>query len=359
MKIFLPFIGICLIAASMQIAHAVLDGRATVITVENTYTFSDGEYALGFVHFKNGFTVPAGQKAYVGVIPRVNGPIDLNQTGVLYLSAPLRLGPAATGFTNGGAICTNDGNQGVITMESNTDLTKQLVFKNSMVLDLGSYALTLRGDGASRGSLMIDNTVSQTVMLRNGWLRGVQDFTTGFGPRLRATTPTAGRHGFHFKDLDVRFTLEGTMTGTGYDLMFSGYKNVITGLRSSLIHLRAGLYLNDLTNVTLNPGLELRLNTTLTSSYFSIGHGSSLTLDAATFSYNKALTLPAPYLAKNMISAINVNNTSILRGLGEGSDAQVTIGADSSYDYDAFIDVAPHATLVLDNVLLVNNNQAR
>lgn len=335
---------------------AVLDGRATVITQETTYTFTHGEYALGFVAFNKGFNVPAGATIYLGTLLPVNGPINLNKTGRICLSAPLRFGAASTGFVDGGIIATQDGAQGVISFGSNTDLTEQLVLENSMRIDLNLKRLTLRSDGSNRGALMIDHTESQTVTLRNGTLAGVEDFATGFGPRLRGSSVAVGRHGYCLSNIETQFTADATMTVTGCDLVFQGVYNRIQCPRQGIVHLRAALYLDDLAQVSVGQGVEMRLETALTSSYFSIGHAASLLLNNATFSYNKAVSFPAPYLAKKMITALVAQGASTVRALSSGVDAQFVIGGGVTHDYDAFVDVYPYSSLRFDNVIFVNKN---
>jgi len=347
----------CLLGLEQPRLRADLDGRVTSVYCGSNYVFSHGESALGKVFFTQGFTVTAGATIYLGINQPVSGPINLNQTGRIIFTDSLVLGLNATGFINGGVLATVDGTQGIVSFNSHTDITQQLTLQNSMRFDLNGYSLRLRSDGGNRGSLMLDNTVSQTLVLRNGYLRGVEDFVTGFAPRLRANQPVGGRHGYCFKDIGAQFLTDGVMTGTTYDLIFRGFNNSIETVRQGLVLLGKGLYIEDMSQILLNAGVELRLDTTLGSSYFAMGHGSSLRMKDASFSYAKSITIPSPYLPKSMIATIGAQQgVCTLRALGAGSDATLRFGGSLSHDYDAFIDIFPSATLQFDNVALINQN---
>jgi len=338
----------------------VLDGRSSIKYLSSHYTFTDGQSALGYVYFAKGFTVPAGQHVYLDILYPVDGPIDLNGTGKITLSAPLRIGSASSGFVNGGVVETIDGSPGHIIFENDMLLTKQLTFNNSMVLDLGLHLLTLSSSSTNRGSLMIDNTVSQTITLRNGVVRGAEDFATGFGSRLRGSSALGGRrHRYACSNVDFYLTTEGTMTMTGVDFScIAGSNNMFCPLTGNVNH-HAGLYIEDAAALLLHNGLNFSLNTDLSTSYFSIGHGSILSLNNATFAYTKPLTIPSPYLSKDMVSSLIIQGASSLQGLGTGSDRTLTLGGSVTHDYDPFIDIYPASTLLLNDVEVVNNNVLR
>jgi hypothetical protein len=346
-----------LVALCGQPLQALLDGTASSVYCGSTYVFSHGESAVGKVFLTQGFTVTAGATIYLGINQPVSGPINLNKTGRIVLTDTLILGLNSTGFVNGGILTTPDGSQGIVSFNSHTDITQQIVLQSSMRFDLNGYSLRLRSDGSNRGAFMIDNSLSQTLMLRNGYLRGVEDFATGFAPRLRANTPIGGRHGYYLKDIKAQFLRDGTMTGTGYDLIFKGFNNSIECIRQSLVLLGKGLYVEDMSQIVLNAGVELRLDTTLSASYFAMGHGSSLALRDAIFSYTKPISIPSPYLAKNMIATLSAQQGScVVRALGAGGNTMLTLGGSLDYDYDPFIDIFPSATLQFDNVALINQS---
>lgn len=341
-------------------APTFLDGRVLPVCVDSMYTFTDGEYALGSVYFRQGFEVPAGKTAYIGVNKPIGGPINLNGTGKIILSDTLTLGPASSGFTNGGIVMTTDGNEGVISFGAHTDLSQQLILKNSMRFDLNGYVLQLRSDGSNHGALMIDNTISQTLSVRNGYLRGIEDFSGGFVPRLRATTPLlgGGRHGYAFKNITMQFMTDGTMTATSFDLNFKGFNNNFECINQAVVLLGKGLYIDDLAQLTLNSGIELRLDTTLASSYFFMGHGSVLALKNAIFSYNKSVVIPSPSLTKDMISTLSIEEgVCKIRALGLDDDRHFIVGGSSgAYDHDIQLDIFPAALMQLENVAFINNN---
>lgn len=336
-----------------------LDGRSSIKYLSTEYTFTDGECALGYVYFSKGFSVPAGQQAYLDIIPPVGGAINLNGTGTLVLHSPLRLDSSSTGFVSGGNVKTSDGSEGLIVFNNNTVLPEPLTFENSMLLDFEGNQFTFSSTGTDRGCLMIDNVVSQTVTLRNGKIIGVEDFATGFGPKLRGSAITSGRHGYACSNTDLYLTTEGTMTMTGVDLVCAAGFNNMYCPYSGQVMLHDGLYINDSAALHVNEGLTLALNTNLTSSYFSIGHGSSLLLNNATFAYNKSLAFPSPYLPKDMVSSLIIQGASALQALGAGDDCRILFGGSTNYDYDPFIDVYPGGVLSLDNVVVVNNNTLR
>ena len=338
----------------------VLDGRSSIKYLSSHYTFTDGQSALGYVYFAKGFTVPEGQRAYLDILYPVDGPIDLNGSGKIILKSPLRIGPGSDGFINGGVIETSNGDVGRIVFENDMFLTKQLTFNNSMLLDLGGHFLTLSSSGTNRGSFMIDNTISQTITLRNGVVRGIEDFSTGFPPRLCGSIPIGGRrHRYACSNVDLYLTSEGTVTMTSVDLSCIAGKNNIFCPRSAKVNHYTGLYIEDAAELLLNDGIKFALNTELSTSYFSIGHGSALSLENATFAYAKPLTFPSPYLSKDIVSSLIVQGASSLQALGGGGDRNLTLGGSVTHDYDPFVDIGPASSLMLDNVVLINNNVLR
>ena len=333
-----------------------LDGRRLPVYLDSHYTFSDGERALGAVFFTQGFTVPAGARAYVGITKQVDGPIDLNETGQLCLLDPLELGDKSLGFVNGGIISTRDGQQGFIMFDCSTQLTRPLIFRNSTKLVLGNNYLDLRSDADNRGALTIENTLSQTLELSRGSIIGVDDFAAGYAAKFRAIGPNTGVHTYLFKDMKLQFLTDGVMTATKTNIIFSGFDNRITAPIRAQVTLNKSCIFSDFSKLTLDSGVELHLDANITASCFDMGHAAELVLNDAVFTFNKPLNIPSSVALKDIIPAITVEGSSVIKAAGTGDDTILTIGGEGDYDHNPFVNVSPASTLMLNNVNFVNNN---
>ncbi len=111
--------------------QAHLNGRTGnfPIEVDNTYSFSNGEYALGYVKFENGFDVPTNGTVILGVNKIVNGPINFNN-GTIILEKNITLGNDVT-FNGDGYIKTNGNTiflQGPLNLFDNYFFSDQVIF---------------------------------------------------------------------------------------------------------------------------------------------------------------------------------------------------------------------------------------
>lgn len=89
--------------------ECILDGRTGnfPIVLDSTYTFSNFEWASGYVKFNNGFDIPAGTTALLDVNQEVNGPIRIFRNGTLILQRDIILGREAELGSDTGYIITN------------------------------------------------------------------------------------------------------------------------------------------------------------------------------------------------------------------------------------------------------------
>ena len=90
-KRFVKIITLLLLLEKPGLILASLDGLISPQQIDNSYSFSNGEWARGFIKFKNGFDVPLNGTVYVGVNQRTGGNINLNN-GTLVLTSDLHLG---------------------------------------------------------------------------------------------------------------------------------------------------------------------------------------------------------------------------------------------------------------------------
>ena len=86
--------------------YSVLDGRNQAIYLTTQYTFTQGEWAKGFVTFSNGFDVPTGGTIYLDVNQPIQGGIKLN-SGTIVMNGDLNCGPSL-GLSGDGYIKTNN-----------------------------------------------------------------------------------------------------------------------------------------------------------------------------------------------------------------------------------------------------------
>ena len=70
--------------------EAVLDGRVTPIYLENRYTFTNFEWAVGDVYFKQGFDAPINGTVILDIHQEVGGSIGLRNS-TLRLTGHLNL----------------------------------------------------------------------------------------------------------------------------------------------------------------------------------------------------------------------------------------------------------------------------
>jgi hypothetical protein len=217
----------------------ILDGTVTPTVIRHKYTFVNGDQVTGDVSFEQGFTVPAG--AFISFNSRgtVNGPIELNETGIIFYLGQLNLGPRATGFPQGGILAGNpNGNFTTpnlfhdINLSSDISIGGPLQFLNtaSPAFNLAGNTLTLVNDGSSRGSIMckyvadtgFDGYFTSNLIFKGGTIVGLDDFVTGYGPRIRISGLDSDRAGVSMENMTVVLRPDSIMTVTGYSLTVSG-----------------------------------------------------------------------------------------------------------------------------------------
>lgn len=114
---------------------AILDGRITPIVLNTRYTFTNYEWAYGFVSFRGGFDLPTNgtiglrldERAFIG------NNINMNN-GTIMLNGELYLGPSINFIDNGFIV----GQPGIITVQN--------------TLQLLTYYIHLTGDVSFRAS---------------------------------------------------------------------------------------------------------------------------------------------------------------------------------------------------------------
>ena len=215
----------------------ILDGTITPTVIRHKYNFVNGDQVTGDVSFEQGFVVPAGAFICFNSRGIINGPIELNETGVLFYLSPLNLGPRGTGFPQGGILVGNVMSGAIISMQdinlsSDISIGGPLQFLNthSPLFNLAGNTLTLVNDGSSRGSVMcqyvpdtgLEGYFTSNLTFQGGTIVGLDDFTTGYGPRIRISGLDSERAGVSMKNMTVVLAPDSTMTVTGYKLTLSG-----------------------------------------------------------------------------------------------------------------------------------------
>lgn len=121
---------------------AILDGRTGNFPIEldATYSFSNFEWARGYVKFKNGFDVPPGGTIFLGINQPINGPINLNG-GTIILEKKITLNEDVS-FSDSGYFKTNNKK---IFFTGDLNLTNTYYFSDNVEFNgLKSGSLTLR-----------------------------------------------------------------------------------------------------------------------------------------------------------------------------------------------------------------------
>jgi hypothetical protein len=203
---------------------------------------------------------------------------------------------------------------------------------------------------------MIEHTLSQTLELCRGSIVGVDDFSTGYAAKFGAVGPSAGGHSYLFKDIKLQFLTDGVMTATKTNIIFSGFDNKIMAPTNAQVVLNKACIFSDFSKLILDSGVTLHLDANMTASCFDMGHASELVLNDAVFAFSKPLAIPSSVALKDVIPAITVEGSSMIKALGSGDDTTLTVGGEGDYDHNPFINVSPASTLLLNNVNFVNNN---
>lgn len=101
---FIPIFPLILLGLALtNTLRADLNGLINPIFVTNTYTFTNGERADGFVAFVNGFDLPVGGTITLNLAPgcMIKGQVTMNQ-GTITAEAPVIFGPSGVSISGSG-----------------------------------------------------------------------------------------------------------------------------------------------------------------------------------------------------------------------------------------------------------------
>lgn len=140
---------------------AILDGRTGNFPIEldTTYTFSNFEWARGYVKFRNGFDVPPNGTIFLGVNQEIEGPVTMNG-GTIILERDMILHKNVTfpqvGF-DPNFFKTNDY---AIFIRGNLNLSNQkYFFSDSIILD-GLKTGVINAQGIRNITAQTNNTIT-------------------------------------------------------------------------------------------------------------------------------------------------------------------------------------------------------
>jgi len=259
----------------------VLDGTTTPTIINHYYQFSDGDSALGLVYFRKGFNVPAGGTVALDVYAPVDGPVNLNGTGTLHLTSAnaLVLGLNSQGFPTGGIITNDTAQASTIILENDVPLGGQLTFSNcAATIKLQQNTLALLDEPGARGSFLL-TSLGVPLRLLNGVVQGVQDFSTGYAPRIRARGNDFGAPQVWLEDTTCLLEPETTMTATGYALYAASGHSFFKTVGKALVDVRGGC------SIVREAGLHLGSGITMAHfGGFDTTHNNTLELENASLS---------------------------------------------------------------------------
>lgn len=319
-----------------NLAGYVLDGSVTPTVIYNTYNFSDGDIALGQVYFKNGFNVPAGATVSLQVSVPIDGAIDLNGTGRINVyTSPFLLGPRCTGFPNGGIFYGLFDQK--IQLANDISIGGQLVIQDTegFAFLLQGNTLTLADNGSSRGSFLLIRSDNMGVPYGNlqfigGSLIGMQDFKTGYGPRIRSAGYPSGI-AYWLQDTTILLAPDSTMTLTNCVLASPRGINYLKTPSKAKVNAFSNIILYTEGSMFLGPGVTM---VTPYCGWYNVNN-TIIGLDNATMQINS--------LASTGGGAMVVKGKSYL--CENGLNSTVNLNATQ-------LDIAGGATLVCDGILL-------
>jgi len=167
---WVPFF--CILSSSLHAAP--LDGTASVVYQTSSYSFSNGDWARGFVRLNAGFSVPASGTVSFNVLPPIAGTINFNTSGKMTLEGDMILASNAT-LSSGGKI---DGQGNVVFLNGNITVPAGAVlqFTSNTIIDGQGHEIVLT-NGAPGGQLYINGPANTSLTLRNVTVRGVRDYS--------------------------------------------------------------------------------------------------------------------------------------------------------------------------------------
>jgi hypothetical protein len=345
-----------------------LDGRITPIVVDQAYTFSDGNFARGFVSFQQGFTVPAGARVRMGVTEVINGPLYLNNTGKLILESPLILGLATDNFENNIIFPDAGGTEGAIYFTQGLawfNFHQYLTFHQNMILDFNGKSLIFN-DISGRGGFFMDSSVGRRMKVQNANI-----FEMATGPdyadfRFAPTSTTTNEHTLFFDNVDCHindqgFSLENANMEVDHDVSF-GTKSIVGSILLSSItqlslfysslKLTGALRLWSTANVTfkdnitliLQPATTLGADEIINNFYLSNTFGRKITFDDCRLVSFQPLTFAnCRFVFKNNVDFFTASDVS--------ADQLFVIDDFGNILRRSIFDIAPAANLIINRPL--------
>ena len=241
-------ISLFLFLSEFSPCKAVLDGRNTAIVVDTHYTFTNFEWARGFVKFKNGFDVPANGTIFLGVYTEVSGQmVFLNNRSTIILEDTLSI-DKASGFSGSGFIKTNNH---WIYYRDNMSVNSPLFITDQLIMDGLSRGILTFNTGSTPTFTLLN---SNNIYLFNSYIQSIFISTDPFSFRVANRTCT-------LQDI----TLSGRL-GT-FDTLFIANKCSFGGRNQTFTYgNRVNIYANS--ELTIRKGCTL--NTPLVAFFDSL-----------------------------------------------------------------------------------------
>lgn len=220
--------------------NAILDGRTSLIVLDNRYTFTNYEFARGFISFRDGFDLPVGGTIILsldGVAPIKNN-ITMNK-GTILLDNSIHLNSEVT-FSGDGFIV---GSNATINFEQ--------------TLNFSANYMHLSGDLTFRSAFFgqIEFNNGGVIDARNlNTLEFVNCGVIDQGDRI--LTSTIKPEYFLFRDSYIIASLGGLTTEwLSPEIIFQGFNTIFTENKLKINTLK----LNNLAQVEIQPNSELQL----------------------------------------------------------------------------------------------------
>lgn len=258
--------------------RANLNGFTTPIFVSNTYTFTDGERADGFVTFLNGFDLPINGTVTLNLSPGclISGDIQMNG-GTLIVTSPVILGPGPTTFYGNGYfnIPLLVGTE-KIRIEGNIRCSNQ----NMTIKGMGPTNLDL-----SNGSLDCQG-IADTIAFDNIQISGFTNIITN---------PLSPRH---FNLSNSEFNVEDNIiTVFSPFIKTSGICSIGTG-RNGFLTCPGVISIDTGSELTISTPSRIQIGGLLTQEAESL-----LILDSASLDFNNTNSIGIPLTFANLSSS--------------------------------------------------------
>lgn len=347
-------LGLLSLCVNLSTRAVSLDGTTTIKYEPTSYSFSNGDFARGFVWLNDGCSIPAGATVAMN-IAHLAGPVNMNDTGTIVLEGDLPLSSNVT-LSSGGII---DGQGNAVLLGGNLAIPtgKVLACASNTVIDGQGHTLTLE-DGVPGGQILIDGPAGTSLTLRNMTIQGVKIYSDG----------TLGI-GFGASP-DQVLVLENVALQLSDLFYFVGGK----------LEIRNFVKVSGVFPSELRPALEPTLFIYLSSGDCSIKKNATLFLDTTVgFVYfpvdeqNNHIVMSAPssrlFLNGTALFApsstglqltnghLTVDHKTFLQSDGIASGGRPIQFGDGIKEHDLAIDMLPGATLEVTNAFFRYQNQ--